>query len=108
MSPDELARIAARVGASRPHITDVSRTGPLSIEVAITLSCAADMLPCARDLEMLLVHIDHIRRSLEEPGREARSMERAVRIIGEIVNGQKPYNEAEIEVEVLRIFGRIE
>lgn len=108
MSPDELARIATRVEASRPTIHEVRRLDGLRSEVIVHFGDANDFLGRARDLELLVTNSIEVARALLRPDTEARAMERAVKIITRIVQGQKPYNEAEIEVEVLRIFGRAE
>lgn len=107
MSPDELARVATRVAASRPTIKEVRRDAIRS-EIVVQLWESTDFLGGARDVEILLTHTEELIRALRRPDDEARAMERAVKIITNIVQGQKPYNEAEIEVEVLRIFGRAE
>lgn len=104
---DQLARIAMRVWLLEPRVTGFQER-PGGIVIDVTIPYTSDRLTAIQEVATLLKHGDVLARALLAPETEARAMERAVRIIGEIVHGQKALNDSEIEVQVLRIFGRAE
>ena len=104
---DQLARVALRVALLEPRVTGFQER-PSGIVIDVTIPYTSDRIGAIQEVATLLKHGDVAARALLAPESEARAMERAVRVIQEIVHGQKALNDSEIEVQVLRIFGRAE
>ena len=104
---DALARVALRVSLLEPQVIGFTQQ-PGGIVIDVRIPYTSDRLGAILEIATLLKHGDVAARVLSAPEFEARAMERAVRVIKEIVHGQKALNDSEIEVQVLRIFGRAE